>query len=372
MLGCAIALALSVWARKPHEVILATYVFWLMVLMAWPVWYALSRGGSSPGKLGHWTLVINPFYLAFAPYSAPGRFGFWDYAVFFAAAIVTSGMLVLLAVWRMRPVTTRQASEAGKEPGLGLIGRMGRWLPGPSLDGNPVLWREWHRSRPSLWMTILVAFLGGTTGLACCIGAFAVMEGRRRRLWHAGACSVGRIFGYLIQLILGLLMLSVLAPLSMSEERQRGSLDVLIATPLSTWCDRAEQVVGDVSPGSDACHRAWADGLRIGHGSAGRSTSDVGRSTPSRSAHGYPICGAALVVVTILAHGAAMTSIGLALATWIKRQVRAIVTSVCVFVLVAVAWPILVSNSFRPAQGMASLSPIFVAARDGRRAFHAH
>ena len=25
------------------------------------------------------------------------------------------------------------------------------YLPGPSLDGNPVLWREWHRKRPSRW-----------------------------------------------------------------------------------------------------------------------------------------------------------------------------------------------------------------------------
>ena len=36
------------------------------------------------------------------------------------------------------------------------------WLS-PSLDGNPVLWREWHRSRPSRWMVLIV-------------GAFAVMS----------------------------------------------------------------------------------------------------------------------------------------------------------------------------------------------------
>ena len=24
-------------------------------------------------------------------------------------------------------------------------------LPGPTLDANPVLWREWHRKRPSRW-----------------------------------------------------------------------------------------------------------------------------------------------------------------------------------------------------------------------------
>ena len=36
-------------------------------------------------------------------------------------------------------------------------------LPGPSLDRNPVAWREWHRVRPSLMMRIawgLYAALG--------------------------------------------------------------------------------------------------------------------------------------------------------------------------------------------------------------------
>jgi ABC-type transport system involved in multi-copper enzyme maturation permease subunit len=359
LLGCAIALALSVWARKPHEAILAAYVFWLMLLMAWPVGFALGRAGFRTVR-EHWTLLLNPFCLAYAPYWSPDRFDVWDYALFFATANLTSGMLVLLAVWRMRPVTIRQASEAGREPGLGPIGRIGRWLPGPSLDGNPVLWREWHRSRPSLWMTILVAFLGGTTGLACCIGAFAT--------WRDGVVASGMpvpaqlagIFGYLIQLALGLLMLSVLAPLSMSEERQRGSLDVLIVTPLSTWEIVLSKWWGTfrlvpllaIGPGLVAFAEATARWVAPPRSWVGRLPAD---------SHGYPICGAALVVFTILVHGAAMTSIGLALATWIKRQVRAIVTSVCVFVLIAVGWPILVSNSVRPVQGMASLSPLFVA-----------
>ena len=45
---------------------------------------------------------------------------------------------------------------------------------------------------------------------------------------------IAGIFGYMLQVIFGLLMLSAVAPMSMSEERQRGSLDVLAATPLST------------------------------------------------------------------------------------------------------------------------------------------
>src|SRR5580693_709624 len=39
LLGCTMALALSVWARKPHEVVLVTYTFWILVLLLWPIWF---------------------------------------------------------------------------------------------------------------------------------------------------------------------------------------------------------------------------------------------------------------------------------------------------------------------------------------------
>jgi hypothetical protein len=71
---------------------------------------------------------------------------------------------------------------------------------------------------------------------------------------------------------------------------------------------------------------------------------------------------AALVVGTILAHGAALAGIGLALATWIKRQSRSIAASICIFVLLAVAWPILMAVVFTGngplTNYMGSLSPI--------------
>ena len=41
LLGCSMAMALSVWARKPHEVVLVVYTFWALVLLLWPIWYAL-------------------------------------------------------------------------------------------------------------------------------------------------------------------------------------------------------------------------------------------------------------------------------------------------------------------------------------------
>ena len=46
LLGCTMALALSVWARKPHEVVLVTYTFWILVLLFWPIWFALSLGAA--------------------------------------------------------------------------------------------------------------------------------------------------------------------------------------------------------------------------------------------------------------------------------------------------------------------------------------
>jgi hypothetical protein len=50
---------------------------------------------------------------------------------------------------------------------------------------------------------------------------------------------------------------------------------------------------------------------------------------------------ALLAVFTILVHGAAFVSLGLALGIWIRRRAQAIAGSVCVFVCVTIGWPIL-------------------------------
>src|SRR5262249_5746945 len=77
---------------------------------------------------------------------------------------------------------------------------------------------------------------------------------------------------------------------------------------------------------------------------------------------GARIYGVIVVFATILAHGALYTSVGLALAVWIKRQSRAIAISVALFVFVTAAWPTLVSIVSRGqgcnGQGIASLSPV--------------
>ena len=360
LLGCTMAMALSVWARKPHEVVLVTYTFWILVLLLYPLWFALSMGrlvGTPPP----WTLVADPYYLAFAPYSVPGRLDIWDYLGFFVGMLGASGALTVLAIWRMRPVASQGNVDDRKEPRLGLLARLMRWLPGPSLDRNPVHWREWHRSRTSRWMTILTAVLGGSTGMACVVGAVTIWANGVDAV-HTSAGPTAGILGSMLQVIFGLLMLSAVAPMSLSEERQRGSLDLLATTSLST----PSIVLGK-----------WLGTLRlvplltIGPGLVALALATA-HKTPTPVPPGIPpefyaelsrtelLYGAGLFVATILVHGALIASVGLAMATWIKRQSRAIAGCVGSAVMASAGWPMLVgvARLGMEGQGMMCLSPV--------------
>jgi ABC-type transport system involved in multi-copper enzyme maturation permease subunit len=363
VLGCTIALTLSVWAGKTHEVILSTYAVWILALLFWPIWYGLSTGGLV-GAPPDWTLLANPFYIAFAPYAFPLKLEFGDYVGFFGVTLGSSTVLCLLAVWRTRPVACRGDRGKGGSPRLGRLGRMTRWLPGPSLDRDPVLWREWHRSRPTPWMTGLLALLMGTTAVLCIVGAVAFWRNgatpSRGQVWEtAGVCS------YLLHVVFGLLILSAVAPTSMAEERQRGSLDILAATSLSTWAIVIGKWIGTFRL---AVLMVAGPGLMALAMATARSGPDV--AYPSMSPEfnrpiplGPRICGIGVVIATILAHGALITSIGIALAVWIKRQGRAIGVSVGLFILINAAWPIIANivfsrSDYFSSRDLAALSPV--------------
>jgi hypothetical protein len=87
-------------------------------------------------------------------------------------------------------------------------------------------------------------------------------------------------------------------------------------------------------------------------------------SAIDRLTSAHMLYGAFLMAATLLVHGAFLTSLGLALATWIPRPSRAMAISVTAYVLIAVAWPFLcfslgsVANRGAP---LPALSPIFVA-----------
>jgi ABC-type transport system involved in multi-copper enzyme maturation permease subunit len=347
VLGCSLSLALSVWARKPYDVIIAVYTLWAVILLAYPVMWMLATLRLLIGP-PRWLLMANPFYLAIASYSASGGVERADFGNFVAVSLGASATLVLAAVWSVRRATSR-ASDGGKSTKRhAMLGRLTRWLRGPSLDTSPVLWREWHRARPSRWLTIIGVFLWVITIAACVNSALTI--------WNHGALATkatapAMILGLAAETLLivfGLLVLSAAAPLSVSEERQHSGLDLLVVTPLSTRSIMLAKWLGAfrfvpllaIGPGVDML--AWA------------AAHDDGQSVR------FGLFRVGLMLTTILVHGALVTSVGLALATWLERQSRAIALSVSAFVLVAIAWPIwaYAAGPDGYAQCLSALSPV--------------
>jgi ABC-type transport system involved in multi-copper enzyme maturation permease subunit len=361
--ACALALALSVWARKSHEVTLATYTVFIIGIMVWPAWMLFSSVGWT-GPPPQIALLPNPFYMAFAPYAQPGKLGFGDYMIFFGTALGASAALTSLAVWRTRSVACRGTAEKKSGARVGWIGRATRLLPGPSLDRNPVLWHEWHRGRPSLWMILILTLLMGSSGVLCVIGAVA--------FWYHGVdlapgsyWEIAGVFAFVLHICFGLLMLAATAPTSMAEERQRGSLDILATTTLSTteivlgkWLGTFRLVfLMTIGPGLITL--AMATAQSTAGGAAGMPIEYYKILTP-----GARIFGAVMITATILAHGALITSLGVAMATWFKKQSRAIAATIGAFVLIIAAWPMLFSVLVSPEVGrsLATLSPLVISA----------
>lgn len=314
VLGCSLALVLSLWAGKTHEALLGTYAVWGLWLLARPMLSALGGlYGVSP-----WVppRTFDPFLLAFAPYSTPGSVVWGDYLRFLGVALSLSAALTTLAVLRIRAVCTR---ERARPRVLRLFRSWPRLLrlPGPTLDFNPVLWREWHRNRPSRWARVVGLLF---FGLAATFSAVAIVS---------GSGEISAVVNGL-QVSIGLLFLSVTAATSLAEERARGSLDVLMATPLTTrqivlgkWLGTFRQVP----------LLAVLPGLVI-LGGAGAS---IGRGP-----------GCLVMVLSVIAAGAVVTSLGLASATLCSRLGRAVGLTVAVYVLMTVGWMFLVMALMAP------------------------
>jgi ABC-type transport system involved in multi-copper enzyme maturation permease subunit len=121
-----------------------------------------------------------------------------------------------------------------------------------------------------------------------------------------------------VQVSAGLLLLSVSAATSLAEERQRGSLDVLLVTPLST----RSIVLGK-----------WWGAFR---GVPPLAVLPVLIAATLATHTGFAL-GPVLIGGLVLAYGAAITSLGLALATWLPRMSRSIGLTAGLYVVVLIA-----------------------------------
>jgi ABC-type transport system involved in multi-copper enzyme maturation permease subunit len=296
--------------------------------------------------------MSNPIFAAFAPdvYSPKLSLGIREQLAFFLATVLIATGLVGTAVYSLRPTVLAQVSRPVKRKRPDAPARLVDYLPGPSLDGNAVLWREWHRKRPTRW----VGRFWTAYAIASALASLYVLGGYY--VWPDAWWIYSRI--HLIaahvnawQVAIGLLLLSVSAATTLAEERDRGSLDVILTTPLSTreivwgkwWGTFAMVPRLAILPTWVACGAAMVSGGGL---------------------------GLILMIGLILAYAAVITSAGLALATWVSRLGRVVSASVLGYFLIAAGWPALLrmiqylpafrTNPWDPPsqwQGLALASP---------------
>jgi ABC-type transport system involved in multi-copper enzyme maturation permease subunit len=329
LVSCTLALFLSVWGDKPHEVLIAAYLVEGAWLLALPVWFWIQMGWSI-GPAPDWLVWSNPFKLAFAAYGM-SRASAEDYLLFCTGCLGVSVLLTLLAAVSLRPVARREH-----------VRRAHRWhWPhgwrwGPSLDFNPVLWREWRRRLSSRWLWN-VWTLYALCSIAASLVALVADSGDSRTRMAA--------FVNAFQFSIGLLLVGVTTVASLFEERVRGSLDVLLATPLSTpsivrgkWWGGFRLVLQVMLLPMLLALAVFASG-----NGAGEQVVFLG--------------------ALMLAYGALVNSLALALAVWVRHFAVALGVMVALYVLLA-AGPILLllaAPVSREMEGFACLSPWFGA-----------
>jgi ABC-type transport system involved in multi-copper enzyme maturation permease subunit len=335
LVGCSLALTLSVWGRKTHEVLMITYLILILWVIS-PMLIMIAAFSFRSPPLPKFALIVwdwiecsNPYYLAFAPYTDPGKVGLATYPGFLMVCLFFSALLVGLATIQIRGVALKQTGQPAAKARRGRLAlhfpRLS-WLPalpGPSLDGNPVLWRECHRLRPSRFLRV-VWFLYSALGILWIVLSLKIATTTRGNDEMVGVMNM-------FQVSVGLLLLSVSAATSLAEERVRGSLDLLLSTPLSTSSILVGKWWGSFRQAAHVL--VWPAVLAsILVAKSGRWISYV------------------LLLGLILAYCAVITSLGLAVATWVNRLGRAVAWCVSAYVVFSIGWVMIIALLFHNDQ----------------------
>jgi ABC-type transport system involved in multi-copper enzyme maturation permease subunit len=248
---------------------------------------------------------------------------------------------LVLAIGRMRAVTAGEAAHSTSQRrvrrilGISIRSR-GTGAGRSALGANPLLWYEIHRKEHTPWVRALIGlyFL-----LAIIFSLLAVID----NLW-IGPMHRGWLAAHVVafQVVIGLPILLLASVTALVEERARGSLDVLLATPLSTrsivlakwWGAFRELPRILVLPVGVAAMTAWQN--------------DTWQLLE-------------MLFLFIVSAAAFWTSVGLALSTWVSRLGRAISSAVVLYVLIALGWPMLARTLFwgPVGAGLSAISPFY-------------
>ncbi len=350
VLGSSLALALSVRAAKTHEVMVVAMGFWILWLLILPVWYGVSttRWLMPPPD---WFAKTNPVLLVYAPYIRPGFVTPLDVAVFVAMVSLVSAGLIAFTISEVRRNVLEPPRPVKKKRAIKHRPRrkaLLHFLPGPSLDGNPISWREWYCNRPSkMARAVSLGYVASALPGAAIVFYVHTFENNADSNY-----LLPLVITVTTQFLFGLLVQSILAASCLADERSRGTLDAVLATPLSTrsivwgkWIGIYRTVIWmAILPGVCSVTVAClAFPFRERFAPPGDPA--TGMMSLTLLAH---ILAPALVICEMLAFGAAITSMGLALATWIPRFGRAVVINILIFGLIAIGWPVFVAVFITP------------------------
>jgi ABC-type transport system involved in multi-copper enzyme maturation permease subunit len=315
VVGCALGLTLSVWARKTHQVLLVALAFWGLCVGAYAAMDWLFPANRFVAERLLW---LSPYFVALGPLERPDVVGARGQLAYCTGLLWLSLLLVTTAVWKIRPVTLRQlmapARRHERRMGrvLAYLRREVRWLTGPILDINPVAWREWHRRAPTraglIVRRLYTAFL------------FALMTLAILRHFRFIEFGLAMISGAVTALCL--LMLGITAATSLTEERVQGGLDVLMVTPLST---------GSI---------VWGKWWGIVRGALPLAIPPFVIAYAPFLNNIYCWEAPWWVAATIVAQATVITSLGLALAVWLKRTDRAVVSFLVIYALATIGAPV--------------------------------
>lgn len=360
VLGSALALLLSVWGKKMHEVLSVVYLIWLIAMLAEPIANVprLFMTFTAPG----WLAYLNPYTIAWLPYSRRGGVVLDEQAAFALGCLGLSGLCVLVAIARVRAVTLAQWSRGNRPKHVRQSApntRIRRKWFNPGLDWNPVLWREWHRSQPSLWVRFvwLAYAVLAIGGLAIVLVAIA--------LEWSGAVPyfVARQLSALtnaLQVAVGLLLLCIAAATTLADERSTNTLEVLLSTPLLTrdvvwgkWLGSFRKVpLLAILPAFTALAAGAHGSLHLfkTRGGSTHSFSETLLVAFMTMEDSFLILVSALLVfLYVAAWGAALVSLGLALGTWIARPGRVLAWCIGVYLAVFFGF-IFISRAFDARQ----------------------